>query len=406
MAIINKMMRLLIVDDMSNMRRTIKNMLRHIGYEFISEAENGDKALNKIKNEAIDFVVCDWNMPVVSGIEFLRTIREDEKFKTIPFLMVTAEVDAPQIVQAAETDVDGYIIKPFVAKTLEEKINSILEKRANPNEIDRFINRAIEYTNNKMFKEAISLYEHALSLNPKSARIKHAIGQIYEKMGMDDKALQHYEDAYNNNPQYIKVHQNMGELYLKKGDMDKAMDVIERAIKISPHNSQRQAQLGKIYLSKGNIEKADKVFKAAIQLDPKNAGLHTEIGEAYLKAGQDDKAADAFKGSLNVVESVHVYNRLGIVLRRKGKYLEAIDEYKKAIRLDYTDEVIHYNMGRAYLEANMKKEAISSFKKALEIDPNFKECRETLVKAEQKIEININAIQINTSLKTVPLNLR
>ncbi len=383
MATANKRMRILIVDDMANMRRTIRNMLRYVGYEFISEAENGEMAIKKMTSEKVDFVVCDWNMPVVSGIEFLRTIRENEKFKTIPFLMVTAEVDAPQIVQAAETEVDGYIIKPFVARTLEEKINSILEKRANPSDIDKLIEKAVEYTNSGMFKEAISLYEHALSLNPKSARIRHSIGQIYEKMGMDDKALQYYEDAYKNNPQYIKVHQNMGDLYLKKGNTEKAAEVIEKAAKISPNNPQRQAQLGKIYLSKGDVEKADSAFKTAIGIDPKNAGLRTEIGEAYLKSGHDDKAADAFKGSLNVVESVHVYNRLGIALRRKGRYLEAIDEYKRAVRLDPEDEAIYYNMGRAYLEADRKRDAISSFKKALEIDPNFKECKEMLEKLEK-----------------------
>jgi tetratricopeptide (TPR) repeat protein len=376
----NKRMRILIVDDMANMRRTIRNMLRYVGYEFISEAENGEMGIKKMTSEKVDFVICDWNMPVMTGIEFLQKVRENEKFKDIPFLMVTAEIEASHIVQAAETDVDGYIIKPFVAKTLEEKINSILEKRANPSDIDKLIDKAIEYTNSGMFKDAISLYEHALSLNPKSARIRHSIGQVYEKMGMDDKALQYYEDAYKSNPQYIKVHQNMGDLYLKKGNTEKAAEVIEKAAKISPNNPHRQSQLGKIYLSKGDVEKADSAFKAAIAIDPKNAGLRTEIGEAYLNSGHDEKAADAFKGSLNVVESVHVYNRLGIALRRKGRYLEAIDEYKKAVRLDPEDEVIYYNMGRAYLEANMKRDAISSFKKALEIDPNFKECKEMLEK--------------------------
>src|SRR3989338_1921211 len=298
----NKRMRILIVDDMANMRRTIRNMLRYVGYEFISEAENGEMAISKMKTERVDFIICDWNMPVMSGIEFLQKVKENEKYKDIPFLMVTAEVDATYIVQAAETDVDGYIIKPFVAKTLQEKINAMLERRANPSEIDNLINRAIEYTNNGMFKEAISLYEHALSLNPKSARIRYSIGQIYEKMGMDDKALHYYEDAYKNNPQYIKVHQNIGDLYMKKGETDKAAEVLENAVKISPNNPHRQAQLGKIYLSKGDIEKADNLFMTAIKIDPKNAGLRTEIGEAYLNNGQDDKAADAFKGTLDVVE--------------------------------------------------------------------------------------------------------
>jgi len=379
----NKKMKLLVVDDMTNMRRTIKNMLRYLGYEFIAEAEDGETALEKIQAEKFDFVICDWNMPVMSGIELLQKVKENEKLRDIPFLMVTAEVDAAQIVQAAETDVDGYIIKPFIAKTLDEKINQILEKMTNPTTMDRLIIKAEKCVEGGKYKDAIFLYEEALKVNPKSARIRHAIGHIYEKLGQDDKAIAYYEEAYKTNPQYIKVHQSMGDLYAKKGDADKAAEALERAVKISPHNTQRQAQLGKVYLSAGNLEKADEVFKAAIKVNPKNAEIQTEIGEAYLKAGQDEKAAEAFKGSLNVVESVHVYNRLGIALRRKGKYLEAIEEYKKALRVDPNDEAIYYNMGRAYLEASMKKEAISSFKSALTIDPDFKECKEILVSVDK-----------------------
>jgi tetratricopeptide (TPR) repeat protein len=374
----NKKMKLLIVDDMTNMRRTIRNMLRYIGYELVAEADNGESAFEKIKAEKFDFVICDWNMPVMSGLELLHNVRENEKLKDISFLMVTAEVDAAQIVQAAETDVDGYIIKPFIAKTLEEKMNQILEKKTNPSTMDRLIIKAEKCAEDGKYKDAIFLYEEALKVNPKSSRIRHAIGQIYEKLGQDDKAIAYYEEAYKTNPQYIKVSQSMGDLYAKKGDADKAAEAIERAVKISPHNTQRQAQLGKIYLSAGNVEKADAVFKEAIKVAPKNADLQTEIGEAYLKAGHDDKAAEAFKGSLNVVESVHVYNRLGIALRRKGKYLEAIEEYKKALRVDPNDEAIYYNMGRAYLEADKKKDAISAFKNALVIDPDFKECKEIL----------------------------
>ncbi len=371
----NGNMRLLIVDDMTNMRRTIKNMLKHIGYEYLIEAENGDAALKKMKSENINFVICDWNMPVVSGIEFLRKVRDDEKLKNIPFLMVTAEVEASQMVQAAETEVDGYIIKPFVAKTLEEKIDQIMEKRTNPTTMDRLIIKADKCAESGKYNDAIFLYEEALKLNPKSARIRHAIGQIYEKIGMDEKAFIYYEEAVKNNPRFIHAHQSMGDLHIKKGNTDKAMQVLENAAKISPNNSERQTQLGKIYLQKGDVEKADRAFKTAVTIDPKNADIRTEIGEAYLKSGQDEKAAEAFKGSLGVVEDVHVYNRLGIALRRKGKYLDAIDEYKKALRVNSNDEALYYNIGRAYLEANKKKEAISAFRKALEIDPNFEECR-------------------------------
>lgn len=378
MSVSNNGMRYLIVDDMTNMRRTIRNMLRSIGCMNILEAENGEAALNKLSSEKIDFIICDWNMPNMSGIEFLRKIRDDERLKDTPFLMVTAEVEASQIIQAAETDVDGYIIKPFVARTLEEKVNNIYDKRRNPTEVDKLISNATKCCKMGMNDGAISLFEEALKLNPKSARIMHAIGEIYEKMGMEEKALTYYEDAYRINPMYIKVQQSMGDLYIKKGNIDKAMKIIEKIAVISPNSPKRQIQLGKIYLLKGDAEKAEKAFKTAINLEYSNADLHTEIGEIYLNAGHDEMAAKAFKSSLNVTENIYVYNRLGIALRKNGKNLEAVEEYKKALKIAPKDEALHYNLGKALLEAKKHGEAISSFKKALDIDPNFNECKEML----------------------------
>jgi len=119
-------MKFLVVDDMPNMIRTIKNMLRHLGYHYTTGAGDGLEALGVLKRKEIDFVITDWNMPNMTGIDFLRKARSDDDLKEIPFLMVTAEVLDETIAEAAETEVDGYIIKPFVAKTLEEKIQKIL----------------------------------------------------------------------------------------------------------------------------------------------------------------------------------------------------------------------------------------------------------------------------------------
>ncbi|MEK8090545.1 chemotaxis response regulator CheY [Thermithiobacillus plumbiphilus] len=120
--------KILIVDDFSTMRRIIKNLLRELGFNNTDEAEDGDVALNKLKNHPYDFVVTDWNMPNMPGIELLRAIRMDPELKSIPVLMVTAEARRENIVEAAEAGVNGYIVKPFNAATLKTKLDKIFER--------------------------------------------------------------------------------------------------------------------------------------------------------------------------------------------------------------------------------------------------------------------------------------
>ena len=124
----DKNMKILIVDDFSTMRRIIKNLLRDLGYNNTHEADDGNTALPMLKNGDFQFVVTDWNMPGMTGIDLLRSIRADEKLKTLPVLMVTAEAKREQIIEAAQNGVNGYIIKPFTAQTLEEKLGKIFER--------------------------------------------------------------------------------------------------------------------------------------------------------------------------------------------------------------------------------------------------------------------------------------
>jgi two-component system chemotaxis response regulator CheY len=121
----NPDMDVLIVDDASSMRRIIRGLLKELGFKHMREAENGQLAMDQLKNKKADFVVSDWNMPVMTGIDLLRAIRADEVLKTIPVLMVTAEAKQENILEAVQAGVSNYIIKPFNAATLQEKLNKI-----------------------------------------------------------------------------------------------------------------------------------------------------------------------------------------------------------------------------------------------------------------------------------------
>ncbi len=121
-------MKILVVDDFSTMRRIIKNLLRDLGYNNTSEADDGATALPMLKAGTFDFLVTDWNMPGMSGIELLKEVRKTPEIADIPVLMVTAEQKREQIVEAAQAGVNGYVVKPFTATTLKEKIDKIFER--------------------------------------------------------------------------------------------------------------------------------------------------------------------------------------------------------------------------------------------------------------------------------------
>ena len=118
-------MPILVVDDFSTMRRIIKNILRQLGYTNVIEADDGTTALEKLQSNPVDLVILDWNMPKMTGIELLRTMRADPKFKAVPVLMVTAEAQKENVVEAVQAGVNNYIVKPFTAETLKEKVDKI-----------------------------------------------------------------------------------------------------------------------------------------------------------------------------------------------------------------------------------------------------------------------------------------
>jgi two-component system chemotaxis response regulator CheY len=121
----DKNMKVLVVDDFSTMRRIVKNILRQLGFSNIIEADDGTTAMEVLQREKVDLIISDWNMPEMTGIELLRQVRSSEELKDMPFLMVTAEAQQENIIEAVKAKVSNYIVKPFTADTLHEKIEKI-----------------------------------------------------------------------------------------------------------------------------------------------------------------------------------------------------------------------------------------------------------------------------------------
>ena len=125
----SKDLKFLVVDDFSTMRRIIKNLLHDLGYPHVTEADDGKTALPMLQGGGFDFLISDWNMPGMSGLDLIKAVRSDARLAKMPVLMLTAEAKREQIIEAAQAGVNGYVIKPFTAETLKEKLDKILATR-------------------------------------------------------------------------------------------------------------------------------------------------------------------------------------------------------------------------------------------------------------------------------------
>ena len=121
-------MKVLVVDDFATMRRIVKNVLKQIGFTEIVEADDGSTALEVLQQTEIDLIISDWNMPKVTGLDLLKTVRSDESMKAVPFLMVTAEAQKDNVIQAVQAGVSNYVVKPFTPEALKEKLEKIFDK--------------------------------------------------------------------------------------------------------------------------------------------------------------------------------------------------------------------------------------------------------------------------------------
>jgi len=129
---VSSKVRFLVVDDFSTMRRIIKNFLNDLGYHNVQEADDGLSALPMLKTGNFDFLITDWNMPGMPGLDLLKAVRADPKIGQMPVLLLTAEAKREQIVEAAAAGVNGYVVKPFTSQTLRDKLDKIIQTRLGP----------------------------------------------------------------------------------------------------------------------------------------------------------------------------------------------------------------------------------------------------------------------------------
>ena len=374
----------LVVDDIANVRMIIRDMLRYLGYPNVTEAEDGVAGWNRLISQKIDVAIVDWNMPRMNGIDLLRKARSQSELADIPFIIISGEVGDETIAEAAETEVDAYIIKPFVAATLDEKIIAVLNRVRNPQPIDTQLKQIYACSRERQFNRALGELKKAMLLYPRDPRVSLAFARIYKDMGLHEDAEKAYKRTLYFEPKYVKAYDGLADLYRQTGDEKKLIGTLREGLAISPKNASRQADFGKACLENGLIDEAKKAFNQALKAEPNNTGVQHEMAEVLMAKGMDREATLFFQAASRAnPDDLHTYNRLGIAFRKQGRYEEAFDEYRKALLISPKDENLCYNLGRAYFEVGRNTEALGQFRRALEINPEMAAAREMVSLLEE-----------------------
>ncbi|MEW6386807.1 MAG: tetratricopeptide repeat protein [Thermodesulfobacteriota bacterium] len=375
-------LKVMVVDDVPTIRRMLRQMLYQIGFRRnIYEASDGQEAWDILKDIPFDLVICDIAMPRITGLELLKMFRASPRYENTPFLMITGEVTDDIVAATAESEVSGYLLKPFKLHTLETRLYTIVSSRYLPGSGEQMFIQAKKLIADNQAHQALAILRKLLRPPfKKQAKVISLIGECHRILGETNQASNHFSMALNLNPRHLRSYTSMAGLLEDQGQYLEARYYLEKAQKLSPLNPERLFRLGQNCLQTGDQELAQQYLQEALQRGYGNNSSkrsRLETADVFLQAGLDQIAEEFLTQA--IVEqpaNVNLYNRLGIALRRQKKYDEALECYRKALDLAPQNEKVFYNLGILYFDMDDKEKSLQAFQTALKLKPDFPEAQE------------------------------
>ncbi len=367
-------MSILVVDDMKSMRFIIKKMLRHLGIgRDVYFAENGLEGLKKLRKYPVDLAIVDWQMPVMNGGQLLEAVRKDKNLRDMPILVITGESQRDIVYEVAESEVEGYLIKPLAPAILEQKIRQAVQHANDPGDAVLFSRKAREMDEAGELDLAISFQRKAVDAKPKASRLKRNLGILYGKAKTFDAMEKCFLEAAASNLQDALTRSLLSEFYWDKKQWQRSVRYACEVLLLTNRFNDRALEMGRQLLIIRQNELAVALYSALIKklqknlplkeeiLDqcmdngefrfartllnqlikefPANFGLLYKAGIVFDALGEEDKALDNFlTADRRGIDPVNTKLKIADIYCRKNKILLADEVISQILRIEPENE--------------------------------------------------------------------
>lgn len=374
--------RLVLVSDDPLFQRTLRTTLfktlavKTDCLDFHQDTTQAMRSLRELLNRKVPvLVLADRLLRGQSNVEFLRNVKSI--FPEARLLVMTQETTQEVLSLLYEIGVDSLLTKPVSQSTLVEKMAGAIRPQG---KISHLVQEARHLLELGETAKVVQISEAILKIKGKSSVALMLLGDAYLQEGRRDDALRAYESAHEGARLYLEPLKKLASVH-KQDDEDAYLRCLRKLDAISPLNTERKCEIGKVYVRRNDMERADKYFSAAI-LNARREAIDmvdrviSEIAESVAETAPalSEKyyvQLLELKGDDLTQADMVIFNRLGIALRRQGKWREAVENYKKALTVVPSDERVLYNMGLAYSDGQLYRMAVDAFAKVLRSNPDF-----------------------------------
>jgi len=374
----------IIIDDRDLIVSLVIRMLKNNGYKQFVTANSAAAALTILKKNPVNFIITDWEMPDMTGIELLIHIRKKLRLFDMPILMMSENMTENKILYAVEEGVDGYIDKPFSENVFIKTVNQIFQSKLNPDPMKYQLQKLHSLRLQKKYDSAITL-ANSLLKEQENMNVLVVLGECYLSCKRYKAAKSIFLKALEIKKTYKALHL-LGKVYMAEGNCHKAIEFLEEAYFINPMNTDAVIDMGNAYLRLGFTKEATKAF-GALEDDKLTDLNYTNIASAYLGSGDIDKAGKYIEQTQNpILETINVFNRYAIELRKTGRFQESIDQYKRCLKIDPENYIILSNAAVSYIKIENYSEAEKLLEKSFKINPDSKTVEKLLDYVRSKVK--------------------